>query len=118
MSFSRVTPKHKDVHDTEASITEKQDIDEKQKEADIGNKTALTKDIIALTRLKVGLSVFIALFMVSMFIFQWVEVGKYLGSLTAMQKEVPKEVIIAILAASSSVVTLMGFILKGLFRSK
>lgn len=117
MSIVKVQPKSRNIVDEEAEISEKQDIDVKQKESDIKNKDALTLDIRAQTILKIALSVFIILMMIAMFIFQWLSVNNYLESLMQIKKEIPKEVVMAILATSSSMVTLMGFILKGLFKS-
>ncbi len=114
----RVYKKHTTVHANESEIENEQSIDAQNKKAEINKKNAETGDIEAQTNLKVRLSYFIAALIVVILFFQFHIACKYLTHLIEMKKEIPKEVIISIFAASAAVTTLMGFILKGLFNSK
>lgn len=108
------TPVYKD----ELGIDTELSIDDQDKQAGIKKKDAETGDIKAQTWLKVGLSIFIAIIMSAILFFQFYIACRYLTHIIEMEKEIPKEVVISIFAASAAVTTLMGFILKGLFNSK
>ena len=114
-----VTARTEDTLDglSEHDLNSRQE-DTEERKAKTEKLNAETGDIRAQTRLKIALSVFIALIMLAMYIFQFYVLYKYISQLSALGKELPESIIIAVLAASSSVVTLMGFILKGLFGSK
>lgn len=116
---SPVEPKTNDTLDglSENALNAKQE-DTEEKKAKNRKLDAETGDIKAKTWLKIGLSIFISLIMAAMYYFQFMVVDKYISHLLELKKEIPESVIISVLAASSSVVTLMGFILKGLFGSK
>lgn len=108
----------KPVNKNESRLDDERLSDEEDKKAGIKKKNAETGDIKAQTWLKVGLSIFIAFTMSAILFFQFHIACKYLAHIIEMKKEIPKEVIISIFAASAAVTTLMGFILKGLFNSK
>lgn len=114
-----VKPKTADTLDglSESAINAKQE-DTEERKAQTRKLDAETGDIKAKTWLKIGLSLFISFVMAATLYFQYMIVDKYVSNSFKLEKEIPEAIIIAVLAASSSVVTLMGFILKGLFGSK
>jgi hypothetical protein len=78
---------------------------------------AETQDIATNTQLKARLSWFIGILMLTWFVFiAWI-VLYYINYQRSLSEVIPKEVILGVLTAGASVVTLMGFILKGLFNS-
>lgn len=116
---SPVEPKTIDTLDglSENALNAKQENTE-EKKAKTRKLDAETGDIKAKTWLKIGLSIFISLVMAAMFALQCIVTDRYISQLLELKKEIPESVIISVLAAGSSVVTLMGFILKGLFSSR
>lgn len=113
---SIVTPKSQDTSLDRVSEREI-NVQQAEVESRIRRSDAETGDIKAKTWLKIALSVFMCLSMVALFVFQSWALSHYFSSLDGLHKEVPDSVIIAILTTASSVLTLMGFILKGLFGS-
>ncbi len=82
-----------------------------------GREQALTNDIKANTWLKIGLSCFIC-GLIAVWCWALYDItADYIQSMYCLRKEIPKEVILAVLASGATVTGLMGFILKGLFRS-
>lgn len=114
---SAVKPKSQDTSLDRVSEREI-NVQQAEVESRIRRSDAETGDIKAQTWLKIVLSAFMCVSMVALFVFQSLALNHYFSSLDALHKEVPDSVIIAILTAASSVLTLMGFILKGLFGSK
>ena len=117
--FEKVKEKKNDaIHGISEEKINKQQADDEKKKAEAGKIKAETFDITSNTWLKISLAVFIAFLMIGILLFQSYVVHQYISYVLSQQKEVPTSVIVAVLASGSSVATLMGFILKGLFGSK
>lgn len=111
-----VTPKEQLPADfTEEKYIES--IDRAEQKAKTDRTKAETGDIKANTWLKIGLSVFIAILMLSVLVFEVCTVKDYTNALYEAGKDIPESIILAVLGTSSSVFALMGFILKGLFKT-
>ena len=78
---------------------------------------AKAADIEADIKLKRGLSIAITIFMGVWTGIIFYLINKYFNYQICLRKEIPKEVIASILASTSIVVGLVGYMLKGLFRS-
>jgi hypothetical protein len=89
-----------------------------QQKAEAKKTDAQAEDIKALTELKKDLAGSVLFFMYMWFGALILLVVMYVAAQTAMNKEVPKEVIIAAFTTSAVVLGLVGYILKGLFGSK
>lgn len=113
----KLSPKTETHPLREEDIVNSQKVDEKTR-SESRYKDAQTTDLKTNTGLKIALSVFICLLIVFWFYFLSSTVGEYLAVMYQQQEVVPESVIVAIITAGSSVIALMGFILKGLFGSK
>lgn len=107
-----------EADDSEEKIEKITSIHYQRAISEIHASNAQTNDIEAQTNLKIILSFIIAGLMILTFVFQVHAVSMYMFNMLESGKEIPVEVIVGVLAISSSVVTLMGFILKGLFQTK
>lgn len=88
-----------------------------QRDEEAARNKALTYDIKANTWLKIGLAIFICLLIIAWIVFLFCEVHNYISKMGGCGKDTPTEVVVALIAAGTSIMGLMGFILKGLFKS-
>lgn len=113
----KLSPKTETNQLREEDIVNSQKVDEKSR-SESRYKDAQTSDLKTNTGLKIALSVFICLLIGFWFYFLNSTVSNYLDYVYQQQDSVPESVIVAIITAGSSVIALMGFILKGLFGAK
>jgi membrane-associated HD superfamily phosphohydrolase len=93
-----------------------QDIEDVLARARIDEQEAKNKDILALTDLKKKLSVQVIWLMWLWFVVLCIAMAIYFGEQFRYSREIPAEVIIAMLTSTTVVVGLVGLILKGLFK--
>ncbi|WP_028293162.1 hypothetical protein [Oceanobacter kriegii] len=83
----------------------------------LAHSRALTGDVKANTNLKIGLSMFICLLISGWFVGLFWFIGSYFSQMQTLAEPVPSSVMLGIIGAGSGVIALMGYILKGLFKS-
>lgn len=113
----KLSAKTQTTKSAESEIIQSQRTDEKIR-SESRYRDAQTTDLKTNTGLKIALAAFICLLIIFWFYFLNSTVGNYLQHMYQQKEIVPESVIVAIITAGSSVIALMGFILKGLFSAK
>jgi hypothetical protein len=88
-----------------------------ERQAGVEHSKAITGDVKANTWLKIGLSVFICLLILGWFFGLFWYLGRYFDQMNSLEQIIPEAVMLAVIGAGATIVGLMGFILKGLFKS-
>ncbi|WP_221797507.1 hypothetical protein [Oceanobacter mangrovi] len=114
--FAKAVPNRpKTVRETEAEVVNT--LDKAERHAKIDHRQALTGDVRANTNLKIGLSAFLCVLISGWFIGLFWLIGDYFRQMATLGIEIPSSVMLALIGAGSGVIGLMGYILKGVFKS-
>jgi len=88
-----------------------------ERKAEVERSKAITGDVKANTWLKIGLSIFICCLITGWFFGLFWYLNRYFDQMNALEQIIPEAVMLAVIGAGTTIVGLMGFILKGLFKS-
>ena len=103
------------VKESQQQVVDSLKADERQ--AGVEHSKAITGDVKANTWLKIGLSIFICCLIAGWFVGLFWYLDRYFDQMNALEQIIPEAVMLAVIGAGATIVGLMGFILKGLFKS-
>lgn len=109
---------HIDATTSELSLASELDKAEiHRKNAETGHQKAQTWEVYSHIGLRVCAAVFVAVLLWVWMSFLFDSVDYYFSQMKELKQEIPSEVMLAVIGAGATIVGLMGFILKGLFKS-